>query len=371
MTESRLVDMTLREFTDTCASSAPAPGGGSVAAAAGALAAALTAMVGNLTVGKKKYAGVEEKMAAMLGKATALQARFMQLVDDDTKAFNRVMAAFAMPKDSDDDKAARGKAIEDATYAASQTPMAMMRACAELMTQIDIAALDGKPQQRFRCRGGFGHGPGGGPGRIPEHHHQRFGPEGYRQGPCLADRSGKSSALRDRPRQHRVRRRYSGHHRVRSFHHDGSFAASGHPVSGAGQQGGHHGILRRHYFKCRHLGFTRLGVVFRDFALQDMQDIEKVAARLLYLGARIDYRKHATPPQIDDIKQMLQEDMAQKEASVHRINEGISMAMDLKDNGTRLLLERLLEVDEQQYDQLAIKLDLINRFGEAYLLEQG
>lgn len=143
MTESRLVDMTLREFVETCASSAPAPGGGSVAAAAGALAAALTTMVGNLTVGKKKYADVEDKMTAMLGKATALQTRFMQLVDDDTKAFNRVMAAFGMPKESDDEKAARSKAIEDATYAASQTPMSMMRACAELMTQIDIAALDG------------------------------------------------------------------------------------------------------------------------------------------------------------------------------------------------------------------------------------
>lgn len=131
------------------------------------------------------------------------------------------------------------------------------------------------------------------------------------------------------------------------------------------------GFYGDHYFKCKHLGFVKLGAIFRGFALEDMQDIEKVAARLLYLGARIDYRKHATPPQIDDIKQMLQEDMAQKEASVHRINEGISMAMDVKDNGTRLLLEQMLLVEEKQYDQLAIKLDLINRFGEAYLLEQG
>ena len=143
MADIKLVDMTLTQFMDTCASSAPAPGGGSVSAAAGAMAAALTAMVGNLTVGKKKYAEVEDKMQVMLEKTTALQKRFMQLIDDDTEAFNKVMAAFGLPKETDDEKAARRKAIQDATYAASQTPLAMMRACAELMTQIDVAALDG------------------------------------------------------------------------------------------------------------------------------------------------------------------------------------------------------------------------------------
>jgi len=143
MADMKLVDMTLTQFMDTCASNAPAPGGGSVSAAAGAMAAALTAMVGNLTVGKKKYAEVEDKMQVMLQKTTALQQRFMQLIDDDTAAFNKVMAAFGLPRETDEDKAARRKAIEDATYAASQTPLAMMRACAELMTQIDVAALDG------------------------------------------------------------------------------------------------------------------------------------------------------------------------------------------------------------------------------------
>jgi len=143
MADIKLVDMTLTQFMDTCASSAPAPGGGSVSAAAGAMASALTAMVGNLTVGKKKYAEVEDKMQIMLEKTTALQKRFMQLIDDDTEAFNKVMAAFGLPKETDEEKAARRKAIQDATYAASQTPLAMMRACAELMTQIDVAALDG------------------------------------------------------------------------------------------------------------------------------------------------------------------------------------------------------------------------------------
>jgi|GEM_PF-3467888 len=131
------------------------------------------------------------------------------------------------------------------------------------------------------------------------------------------------------------------------------------------------GFYGDHSFKCRHFGFKALAQFFKDYAIEDLQDIETVAARLLYLGARIDYRKHATPPQIDDIKEMLQEDMAQKEASVHRINEGIAIAMELRDNGSRLLLEKLLVTEERQYDQLAVKLDLLNRFGEAYLLKQG
>src|SRR5512137_339669 len=102
---------TMQAFLDELASSSPAPGGGSVAALAGALGAALTTMVCNLTIGKKKYAEVETEMKKVKAEAEALRMKFTELIDQDTLAFNKVMEAYALPKDSDAQKTLRSAAI--------------------------------------------------------------------------------------------------------------------------------------------------------------------------------------------------------------------------------------------------------------------
>ncbi|MBP2672920.1 MAG: fchA [candidate division NC10 bacterium] len=101
---------TLPAFLDELASSSPAPGGGSVAALAGALGAGLTAMVCNLTIGKKRYAEVEGEMKAVLAQAEGLRAQFTELIDRDTAAFNKVMEAFGLPKETEPQKALRAAA---------------------------------------------------------------------------------------------------------------------------------------------------------------------------------------------------------------------------------------------------------------------
>jgi len=127
----------LNSFLEELASSSPAPGGGSVAALAGALGAALTSMVCQLTIGKKKYAEVEAEMKGILAQAEALRTRFTSLVDEDTAAFNKVMEAYGLPKDSEAQKALRTAAIREATKEATQVPLEVMKHC------IDGLALAG------------------------------------------------------------------------------------------------------------------------------------------------------------------------------------------------------------------------------------
>ncbi len=105
-----LIDKTVSQFLDELASRSPAPGGGSVAALAGATGAALTSMVCNLTIGKKKYADVQDDMNAVLEQTELLRAELMQLIDKDTEAFNAVMSAFALPKGTEREQAVRSAA---------------------------------------------------------------------------------------------------------------------------------------------------------------------------------------------------------------------------------------------------------------------
>lgn len=119
----------LQTFLDELASPSPAPGGGSVAALAGALGAALTSMVCHLTIGKKKYADVEESMKAILTESEELRARFTLLVDKDTEAFNKVMEAFNLPKESDAQRSLREAAIISATKEATLIPLEVMKHC--------------------------------------------------------------------------------------------------------------------------------------------------------------------------------------------------------------------------------------------------
>lgn len=129
----KLAELKTAEFVDLLASDAPAPGGGSAAALEGALGAALTAMVCGLTVGKKKYAEFGELAQSAQTKALDLKARFVDVMDRDTEAFNVVSAAFGMPKATDEEKAARSAAIQKGLEGCTKTPFEMMELAVETL----------------------------------------------------------------------------------------------------------------------------------------------------------------------------------------------------------------------------------------------
>lgn len=137
------MDLTLKDFLQKVASSDPVPGGGSIAALNGALASALAAMVANLTLGKKKYAEVQDRMQAIAREAEDLMNAFLVDVDRDSDAYNRVFSCFKMPKDTDEEKAARRAAIQQATKYAAQVPMEVARRAHALMPRIAEVALTG------------------------------------------------------------------------------------------------------------------------------------------------------------------------------------------------------------------------------------
>jgi formiminotetrahydrofolate cyclodeaminase len=128
-----IIEQPVTQFLDELASSAATPGGGSGAAIMGALGAALVSMVCNLTIGKKNYAEVEGEMREVLQDAEALRARLADMVAEDIAAFNGLMAAYGLPKQTDDEKAARGAAIQHALIAATEAPLACARACADVI----------------------------------------------------------------------------------------------------------------------------------------------------------------------------------------------------------------------------------------------
>jgi len=130
-------------FLDDVASSSPAPGGGSVAALAGALGAALASMVCNLTIGKKKYAEVEEDMKKVLVAIEPLRETFTRLISKDTLAFQKVMEAYALPKDTDPQKALRSAAITEATKEATLVPLEVMKHCIDALALAQEVASKG------------------------------------------------------------------------------------------------------------------------------------------------------------------------------------------------------------------------------------
>ncbi len=118
----RLIDMNLRAFAEETSSESPAPGGGSISAYVGALGASLGAMVANLSSHKRGWDERWEEFSEWAQKAMYYQEKMLFLVDEDTKAFNKIMEAFGLPKNSDEEKAARSKAIEDASKYAMEIP---------------------------------------------------------------------------------------------------------------------------------------------------------------------------------------------------------------------------------------------------------
>jgi formiminotetrahydrofolate cyclodeaminase len=133
-----LRENTLAQFTEVLASNAPAPGGGSVAALNGALAAALLHMVGALTSGKEKYKEFHAEVREIMDSSEELRNTLLLGIDEDTEAFNKVSAVFSMPKETDEEKAARSGAMQTALKGAALTPLGTMKAafaCLKLAAQ--------------------------------------------------------------------------------------------------------------------------------------------------------------------------------------------------------------------------------------------
>jgi len=142
MTE-RLIDKPVSQFLTELASSAPAPGGGSVAALSGALGAALVSMVCNLTVGKKKYADVEKDIKALLENSERLRHKLADLLQADVQAYTAVSQAMKMPRATDEEKAARAKVMQQALKKATDVPLQIAEACVEVIALCQPAAEKG------------------------------------------------------------------------------------------------------------------------------------------------------------------------------------------------------------------------------------
>jgi len=140
---SEIKDKSIQIFLDELASKSATPGGGSVSALMGAQSAALTSMVCNLTIGKPKYAEVETEMQALLQKSEVLRAKLTGLIKADVDVFNRLMAAYGLPKETDEEKMARTEAIQTVLKAATEVPLDCARACAEAIELSRCAANKG------------------------------------------------------------------------------------------------------------------------------------------------------------------------------------------------------------------------------------
>lgn len=140
-----LLEMSLRAFADETASESPAPGGGSISAYAGALGVSLGTMVANLSAHKRGWDDRWNEFSDWAERGMALQKRLLELVDEDTRAFNRIMAAFGLPKSSEEEKKARTEAIRSATQEAIEVPFSVMKICLESMEVMHQMAEIGNP----------------------------------------------------------------------------------------------------------------------------------------------------------------------------------------------------------------------------------
>jgi glutamate formiminotransferase/formiminotetrahydrofolate cyclodeaminase len=143
--DARLVGLTLEQFTDEASSEAPAPGGGSVAAAVGALGAALGTMVANLSAHRRGWDERWEEFSGWAERGQALKAELLALVDRDTDAYNRVLAALGMPKSSAEEQAARRAALEAANLGAIDAPWSVMKAASQVFDVVQPMAEHGLP----------------------------------------------------------------------------------------------------------------------------------------------------------------------------------------------------------------------------------
>lgn len=144
-----LLEMKTEEFIGAVASKSPAPGGGSVSALAGSLGASLTTMVGNLTIGRKRYRELEAVQQESLVQNYEAVMKRMEVLNDlvqkDTTAFNGVMEAMKMPKDTEEDKTVRKKAMEEATKEALEIPLEVAKECFEVLKLQKVFGEYGNP----------------------------------------------------------------------------------------------------------------------------------------------------------------------------------------------------------------------------------
>lgn len=141
----KLIDLTVKGFADETSRESPAPGGGTISAYMGALGAALGTMVANLSSHKAGWDDRWEEFSIWAERGQAIQAELMTLVDEDTEAFNRIMAAFGLPKGTDEEKAARTVAIQEATLFATEVPLHTMQASIKVFELCRAMAEEGNP----------------------------------------------------------------------------------------------------------------------------------------------------------------------------------------------------------------------------------
>ena len=137
---SELFSQSLRDVLKVSASSEPTPGGGSVAAIAAAFAASMSAMVANLTIGRKKYRDVEAEVTRLRDRALCLMSRAEDLVEDDMTQFRRFMESYRMPAVTDEEKERREHLIQEALKGATETPLEIARTCLEILKVADEIA---------------------------------------------------------------------------------------------------------------------------------------------------------------------------------------------------------------------------------------
>lgn len=130
----------IRKYLDDAASGNPTPGGGSTSALAGALGATMACMAANFTVGKEKFRTVEDECRAILVRCEASYRKLLDLMEADTRAYATVSAAYAMPRDSAEQKTARTAAIQHALRVAMDVPLAALRTCSEVIDDLERLA---------------------------------------------------------------------------------------------------------------------------------------------------------------------------------------------------------------------------------------
>lgn len=138
-----MLEQKTTEFIEVLSSAAPVPGGGGASAAVGAFGAALGMMVTNLTIGKKKYADVEEEIKDVRGQLEALRDELMALVDADAEAFEPLSKAYGLPKETEEQKAEKERIMEQALYEASVVPMKIMETVLKSMDLLKVLAEKG------------------------------------------------------------------------------------------------------------------------------------------------------------------------------------------------------------------------------------
>ncbi|HJB35655.1 MAG TPA: cyclodeaminase/cyclohydrolase family protein [Candidatus Blautia merdipullorum] len=136
-------NMTIQEFAMQTASNEPVPGGGSISALAGSLAAALTEMVAGLTIGKKKYADVEEEMKAAAEPMKAVCAQLLDDIKRDSESFDQYMQALTLPKETEEEKEARTEAMQNGLKAAVEVPLSVAKAACGILPYAETMVVKG------------------------------------------------------------------------------------------------------------------------------------------------------------------------------------------------------------------------------------